>query len=67
MQSLSESKRLFSVFTQIRQPCIYIKRETIQRLVQRKTRHKTDTIFPTSVHEIALVDIRLKEFFLSSL
>ena len=51
-----ESKRLFSVLGQMYQSCMYIKCETIQRLVLGKRKHKTDTIFLTSVREIALVD-----------
>ena len=54
MQSRCERKRLFSVLSQMYQSCIYIYiRCETKRLVQIKT----DTIFLTSVHEIALVDV----------
>ena len=40
MQSRCESKRLFSVLSQMYQSCIYIRCETIQRLVHIKTQHR---------------------------
>ena len=51
-----DSKRLFSVLSQPYQSYMYMRCETIQRLVHGKRKHKTDTILLTSVHEIALVN-----------
>ena len=52
MQSRYESKRLFSVLSQMYQSCVYIRCETIQRLVlgKRKQRGGNDADFLSLVH-----------------